>query len=189
MRCAQVDRRVELFVDGALDNPLARQIEQHLRSCGRCSARVDAARALLTGFMAPADRAPPGFAARVMDAVYREALSGGQQTRPARLPVQRIYRRLGLSFVLTAGVLAASLFVPGAAYPGLLGAGSAAAGFSRESDAAVLRGFGRRGTVYSPNGYSRIAADLGAAVQNALNGADTVVRGILREQADGGSVQ
>jgi anti-sigma factor RsiW len=170
MRCAQVDRRVERFVDGALDIPLARQIERHLQSCARCAARVDAARALLKGFGAHPDRAPPGFAARVMDAVYREALSRRQETRPARMPVQRIYRRLGLSFVLTAGVLAASLFVPRAAYPGLLGAASAAAGFSRESDAAALRGYG-------------------VAVQNALNGADTVVRGILREQANGGSVR
>jgi len=177
MRCAQVDRRVERFVDGALDFRLARQIEAHLRSCRRCSARVDAARALLNGLDSSADRAPPGFAARVMDTVYREALAGGprpsapesQETSRARLPA-RIYRRLGLSLVLTAGVLAASLFVPRAAYPGLLGSGSAAAGLSWESGATVPRGFG-------------------AVVQSALNGADSVVRGILREQANGGSVR
>jgi anti-sigma factor RsiW len=179
MRCAQVDRRVEQFVDGALEIPLVRQIERHLQSCTRCSARVDAARALLKGLGAPIERAPPGFAARVMDAVYREALSQSRETRPARLPAQRGYRRLGLSFVLTAGILAASLFVPRISYPGLLGTGSAAVVPSRESDAAVLRGFGRRG----------IAADLDAAVQSALNGADSVVRGILREQGNGGSVR
>jgi len=170
MRCAHVDRRVERFVDGALDIRLTRQIEAHLSSCRRCSARVDAARALLKGLGAPMDRAPTGFAARVMDAVYREALAGGPrpsawevwETRPARLPAQRIYRRMGLSLVLTAGVLAASLFVPHAAYTGLLASGSAAAGLSREGSAAV---------------------------QSALNGADSVVRGILREQANGGSVR
>ncbi|HYW84419.1 MAG TPA: hypothetical protein VFB30_14255, partial [Spirochaetia bacterium] len=77
---------------------------------------------------------------------------------------------LGLSLVLTAGVLAASLFVPRAAYPGLLGSMSTSDGFSRESGAAGHRG-------------------LGAAVQSALNEADSVVRGILREQANGGSVR
>ncbi len=169
MRCAQVDRHVERFVDGALVTSLAERIEAHVRSCTRCAARIDAARALLKGFRAPPDRAPPGFAARVMDAVYREALAGGPRRAvsesprafPSRMPAL-IYRRLGLSFVLTAGVLAASLFIPRAAYPGLLGTGSVAAVLSRESSVAV---------------------------RDALNGADSAVRGILREQADGGSVR
>jgi len=177
MRCVQVGRRVERFVDGALDKGLVQRIEAHLRSCRRCSVRVDAARALLKGSSAPAEKAPTGFTSRVMAAVYREALSGGartsaQETRetlPARLPAL-IYRRLGLSLVLTAGLLAASLFVPRAAYPGLLGSMSTSDGFSRESGVAGRRGFG-------------------AAVQSALNEADSVVRGILREQANGGSVR
>ena len=167
MRCAQVDHRVERFVDGVLDIRLVRRIEAHLRSCTRCAARVDAARALLKGFAAPAERAPPGFAARVMDAVYREALAGtsrlsaagNQETRPARWPV-RVSRRLGLSLVMTAVVLAASLFVPGAAYPRLFGFGSTAAGLPRGGGAAAPR-------------------ELSAAVQSALDGADSVVRGIL----------
>ena len=177
MRCTQVERRVERFVDGALNIRLARQIEAHLLSCTRCAARINVARALLKGLGAPAERTPTGFAARVMEAVYREARAGGprpfaperMETGTARLPA-RIYRRLGLSMLLTAGVLAASLFVPHAAYPGLLGSGSPSAGPSRESDAAALRGFG-------------------AAVQSSLNGADSFVRGILREQANGGIVR
>jgi len=167
MRCAQVDRHVDRFVDGVLNTSLARQIEAHVRSCARCTARLEAVRAVLKGFGASVDRAPPGFAARVMDAVYREALAGGprpagsetQVALPTRLPA-RIYRRLGLSFVLTAGVLAASLLIPRVAYPGLLGTGSGASAFSREGSAAV---------------------------KGALNWADSAVRGILREQANGGS--
>lgn len=168
MRCAQVGRHVDRFVDGVLNTSLARQIEAHVRSCARCTARLEAARAVLKGFGAPVDRAPPGFAARVMDAVYREALAGGprpagseaQVALPTRLPA-RICRRLGLSFVLTAGVLAASLLIPRVAYPGLLGTGSGgASAFSREGSAAV---------------------------EGALNWADSAVRGILREQANGGS--
>jgi anti-sigma factor RsiW len=178
MRCAQIDRHLERFVDGELDIELTQQIEAHLRSCTRCIARVDAARALLKGLGAPAERAPAGFASRVMAAVYREGLAEGPRlsrpeslkTHPALLPAQRIYRRLGLSLVLTAGILGASLFIPRAAYTVLLGSGSAAGGLSRESAVMVPRGFG-------------------AAVQSALNGADSVVRGILREQANGGSVR
>jgi hypothetical protein len=168
MRCAQVDPHVERFMDGVLDTALTRRIETHVRSCARCTARLDTARAVLGGLAASLDRAPPGFATRVMDAVYREALAGrprsvGSETAgapPSRMPA-RVYRRLGLSFLLTAGVLAASLFVPRAAYPSLLGTGSTA-GFSRDGSAAV---------------------------RDALNWADSAVRGILREQANGGSVR
>jgi hypothetical protein len=167
MRCAQVDRLVERLVDGALENSLAWRIEAHARSCLRCTGRIQTARGVVEGFTAPRERAPSGFSARVMDAVYREALAGAprlaaMEKQPARSPgvPARMYRRLGLSLLLTAGVLTASLFVPRAAYPGLLGVDFAAAGFSRGSSAAV---------------------------RGALNGADSAVRGILREHAHGGS--
>ena len=167
MRCAQVDRHVERFVEGAVDAALALRIETHVRSCSRCTARLATARAVLMGLTAPLDRAPPGFASRVMDAVYREALAGSarkgrsenREVLQSRMPA-RIYRRLGLSFVLTAGVLAVSLFIPRVAYPGLLGTGFRAAAFSRDSSDAV---------------------------RGALNGADSAVRGILHEQTNGGS--
>jgi hypothetical protein len=169
MRCARVDRFVELFVDGALENSLARRIEAHARSCLRCTGRIQTARGVVEAFTAPFDRAPSGFTERVMDAVYREALAGRpgpavRGKRPAGSPgvPARMYRRLGLSLLLTAGVLTASLFVPHAAYPGLFGVDFAAAGFSRGSSAAV---------------------------RGALNGADSAVRGILREHAQGGSVR
>ena len=170
MKCAQVERRVERFVDGAVEAAQARRIDSHLQSCARCRARVDAARALVNGLDVPAERAPAGFAARVMDAVYQEALRQSRRTSAAGPQSRRIYRRLGLSFLLTAGVLAVSLFVPHAAYNGLFGTGSAAVALSRESDISAQRGFG-------------------AAVQNVMGGADSVVRGILREQANGGNVR
>jgi hypothetical protein len=165
MRCALVEPLVERFVDGTLDSQRAREIEEHARVCVRCTASIEAAAALLKVFAAePPYRAPREFAARVMDAVYREALAGGsrpareeQRGSPARRLPAGIYRRLGLSFVLTAGVLAMSLFIPRVAYPVLIGTGSPAVGFSREG---------------------------GAVVRSALDGADTVVRGILNEHGD-----
>jgi len=53
MKCAQVERRVERFVDGAVEAEQAGRIERHLQSCARCSARVDAARAVLKGLDVP----------------------------------------------------------------------------------------------------------------------------------------
>jgi hypothetical protein len=118
-------------------------------------------------------RAPHGFALKVMDAVYKESLAGrstrsfpsaratrfADAARAAGPTVGRMYRRLGLSFMLTAAILAASLFVPHGAYTSLVGGGT---------DAALGPG---------PS----------AAVQNALVGAGHAVQGALGEQLIGGN--
>ncbi len=169
MRCAQAGPLVERYVDGVLDPGLARAIRDHAVTCTRCARRIEAARAVRDILASePALRAPRGFADSVMDAVYREALAGPQagareerETRPLLTAGSaRTYRRLGLSFLLTAGVLAASLLVPRIAYPTLFGA--AETGLSRDS---------------------------GAVVRGAMNGAETMVRDILREQENGGSAR
>jgi anti-sigma factor RsiW len=165
MRCAQVDPYIEAFVDGSLDLPRASVIDAHVGSCARCAARARAAGRVSRALSAaPPVRAPRGFAGRVMDVVYREALAGGPGAAsgvrpPSRLPA-RVYRRLGLSCMLTAGVLAVSLFIPRAAYSTLAGTGIAGTAFSRES---------------------------AGAVKSALDGADNAVRAILRERAKEGS--
>jgi hypothetical protein len=70
-----------------------------------------------------------------------------------------MYCRLGLSFMLTAAVLAASLLVPHGAYSMLIGGGSDAA----------------------------LGAGPSAAVQNVLAGAGHTVQGALGEQQIGGN--
>jgi hypothetical protein len=125
-------------------------------------------------------RAPHGFAQRVMDAVYREALAGrslpagivpsGIAARrgirelagsmAARPTVSRMYRRLGVSFMLTAAVLAVSLLIPHGGYPTLIRSGSA---------------------------NEALGAGPSAAVQSALIGAGHAVQGALGEQQIGGN--
>lgn len=166
MRCMRVEPLIERYVDGALEEPLSREVEKHVGSCARCAARVSAARRLLSAFAAePAVRAPRGFTDRVMDAVYREAVA----PRPAEsirtrslTTLARMYRRLGLSFMLTAVVLTASLFIPRAAYPTLFSQNGSGTGFGRGSGST-------------------------AAVRNALEKADNGVRGLLGEPQNGGS--
>lgn len=102
-------------------------------------------------------RAPRGFGQRVMSAVYREALAGPPAKPAADAAsgsVSRLYRRLGLSFMITAAVLTASLLVPRGAYPTLIG-----------SAAGTALGTG-------PS----------AAVQRALTGAADAVQGALGEK-------
>jgi anti-sigma factor RsiW len=129
MKCGRMDGLVEAYVDGRFPAPLTKAVETHLGSCARCRLRVETAR-LIAGSLseAPAVRAPEGFADKVMNAVYRAALSGatGAAGAPARIPT-RSYRRMGLSFVLTAAILTVSLFIPAAAYPRLMGPASGAA--------------------------------------------------------------
>jgi anti-sigma factor RsiW len=143
MRCGSVEPLVERFVDGDLDAATAREVETHARACRRCAARVAAARRLLAAFDAePLARAPEGFTDAVMDAVYREALAPRDATRAGAarsLPVLRMYRRVGLSFVVTGAVLAMSLLIPRFSYSVLLSEQGIGAGFGKEG-AVIAQG-------------------------------------------------
>jgi anti-sigma factor RsiW len=156
MRCAKVVLLIDRYVDGQLPPDRTETVGTHERGCARCARRVAAARRL-AGFLGTqhALRAPAGFHERVMDAVYREALKGspaGQQSaEPAAAagsPSSRLrtYRRLGLSFMLSAVVLTVSLVLPRGLYPGMIRPESVAAGLSRGAPSAVkdaLDGAGR----------------------------------------------
>ncbi len=77
------------------------------------------------------------------------------------LTIARTYKRIGLSFVLTAAVLAASLLVPHGAYPMLLGG----------------------------SGEPALGAGPSHTVQNVLLGAGRAVQGALGESHIGGDQQ
>jgi anti-sigma factor RsiW len=164
MRCAKVGLLMDRYVDGRLPADLAEAVGTHARGCARCAERIESARRLADALAAvPPLRAPTGFHDRVMDAVYREALKGapGERAPAARSTSSRLrtYRRLGLSFMLSAVVLAVSLVLPRGLYPSLIRPESVAAGLSRGAPSAVkdaLNGAGRavQGTLYK-GGISR----------------------------------
>jgi anti-sigma factor RsiW len=168
MRCAQGERLIERYVDEALDEDEARRLEAHAAACPRCTKRIEVARGVARALHeATVLPSPNGFAQKVMAEVYRQELSGkrasSERVAGAGSPSAagaRFYRRLGLSFLLTAGVLAVSLLVPHAAYSTLVGNGSSTAGVSREGERFV---------------------------QSAIVGAGSTVRGILREPVKEGS--
>jgi anti-sigma factor RsiW len=142
MRCGNVEPLVERYVDGSLDAVTAGEMERHVRACGRCAARVTAARLLQAAFVdVPTAKAPEGFTDAVMDAVYREALAPAAAREDAGRPqpVLRMYRRVGLSFVLTAAVLAVSLFIPRLSYSTLLTEHGIGAGVG-EGSAVIAQG-------------------------------------------------
>jgi len=164
MRCAHVDSLLDRYVDGTLDRDAASSVSRHLETCRRCPQRLAAARLLVAGLASARDvSAPQGFARRVMDEVYRQAL-GGTVSRAAGRGADResrerearragFYRRLGFTFMLSAGILAVSLLIPHASYPTLIQA--QLAGAQRAPGTSV--------------------------VQNVLVGAGRIVQGTLGE--------
>jgi anti-sigma factor RsiW len=170
MRCAEIDRLVDAYVDSTLAPALALELEGHVHGCSRCREALARARGIREAFASAAPiAAPDGFADRVMARVYRQAL-GGAPPRPADETAARAraggeaaartYRRLGFSFMLTAGVLAASLLVPRAAYTGLLGSSG-----------------------------TEIARGSTSLVQTMMTGAGDTVRGALGEEGKGGNTR
>jgi len=139
MRCGRADRLIERYIDGKLPAGLAGELTEHLDRCERCATRLEEARAVETAFRgSPAVRAPEALFARIMDAVYREEAVRRRQVAPSR-GAAPIYRRLGYSFVATAALLAASLFIPRIAYPELLHSQLLAEGLRTGNPAAVAR--------------------------------------------------
>jgi anti-sigma factor RsiW len=144
MRCSRVNRLVDAYVDGRLAAPQVSALERHVEGCARCRETVALARGINATLASKAPiRAPVGFGDRVMAGVYRQAIAGLPRSAGTAAEVEveenrgAAYRRLGVSFMLTAGVLALSLLVPRLAYPRLLE--SAGAEIAR-GGASVVRG-------------------------------------------------
>jgi anti-sigma factor RsiW len=171
MKCAHVERLVDALVDGRLSAPQAAAVQEHAAGCGRCTERIGQARGIREALLSsPAARAPGGFAEKVMARVYEQALRGmpvpaerrrlGERAEGSGARAARAYRRMGLSFLLTAGVLAVSLLVPRIAYPAIVG---------------------QQGT--------RIAQGSESVVRGLLSGAEHTVRGALGESGTGGNTR
>jgi anti-sigma factor RsiW len=123
MRCRRADRLIEPYLDGRLSLQLGRRMEHHIGRCPQCAGRLAEARRLSEQVLRPAvATAPPALAERVMNEIYREPIpAAAQSARKRRFDPAAAYRRAGLSFVITAIVLATSLFIPHGAYPSLVG--------------------------------------------------------------------
>ena len=164
MRCARVDSLLDRYVDGTLDRAVASAVSKHLESCPRCPERLSAARRLVASLESGHEAvAPQGFARRVMDAVYRQALRGTpvsavdqgteREAREREARPAGFYRRLGFTFMVSAGILAVSLLIPHASY------------------LTLIRG--QHAGLQPATGSS--------VVQNALAGAGRIVQGTLGE--------
>jgi anti-sigma factor RsiW len=150
MRCAEVGRLVDRYVDGQLAADRKAGLERHAETCAACRRLIAEAREVgrMLASDAAAARAPRGLADRVMDRVYRETLwqPAAPRSAAAGAPA-RGDRRLGLCVMLGAAALVVCLVVPRAGLPWVAGS--------------------------SP------AGDGSALVKRVLDGADGAVRGAL----------
>lgn len=104
--CARAEELLSDHLDGTLDPLLARELEDHLRSCAACGALRDALAEVVDALRSsPAVEPSAGLAARVA----RAAILRAEQQRVARLtprmPAWLQAVAAGLSIVTTAGVL------------------------------------------------------------------------------------
>ncbi len=163
MRCSTVDSLLDKYVDGKLEADTVKEMATHVASCDACSRSLAQAVGLASALAsAPDGAAPAGFRARVMSEVHHLAMEGypsraGAADREAQRG--RFYRRLGLSFMLSAALLAVSLVIPPASYPTILATGAVAADLSAAGTPkvrAALTGADRlvRGTLAKPGGLS-----------------------------------
>ena len=124
MRCSWVFSLLDRYSDGALDPIVAGKVAAHVESCAKCARELALARRMSSALSSEqAVQAPEGFRRGVMEEVYHEALHGWPSVARREEHVAqrgRFYRRLGLSFLLSAVLLSVSLVVPRASYPTIL---------------------------------------------------------------------
>jgi len=129
MRCGDVGRLADRYVDGELPAAAAAGLERHAAGCAACRRRIEEARTAVRLLAAEAAAVRParGFADRVMDRVWRETLwkPSGADAPAAVRAASRGYRRLGISVMLGAAVLIAGIALPRAAGLGAAGGGPA----------------------------------------------------------------
>src|SRR6266581_3861140 len=104
--CARAEELLSDHLDGTLDPLLAREMEDHLRSCASCGALRDALAEVVDALRSsPAVEPSAGLAARVA----RAAILRAEQQRVARLtprmPAWLQAVAAGLSVLTTAGIL------------------------------------------------------------------------------------
>ncbi len=139
--CRRISPLLERYADGRLAPRMTRRVSLHLASCSACRNRLEIAQSIAGALRAePPVAAPRDFRAVVMDHVYRLSLAG----YPSRWAEEeketqrgRFYRRLGLSFMLSAAILTVSLVVPRISYPTILPGKTVAADLSAGGSSVV----------------------------------------------------
>lgn len=114
MNCRKAAGLLHEYISNKLEDMDRLSLEQHLGACRNCRNELELTRRLeAEQYRQKAVKAPGNFTDNVMEALYRLP----PEKRPLRVqdPADRwklVYRRLGYSLILTAGIIMFSLFLP-----------------------------------------------------------------------------
>lgn len=143
MKCSEASRLLDEYLFNRLDCDKVRLLEEHIGSCIRCRHDMLFRKSLASdcndiwNFKAPA-----GTEDSVLNAVYR--LEADRKSIGKNIPRKDaglIYRRLGYSLVLSAGIILFSLFMPVAGVRLFSFSGSAQHGFGAQNTPKITDTF------------------------------------------------
>ena len=104
MRCGRIEKRLGAYLDGALPQSRAAEVEGHLARCEACRRRLEALQglqALLGGFTTPP--VPEGFALRVVAQARRDSRRSSLANEPC--PTMRLWLPVARATALAAAAL------------------------------------------------------------------------------------
>jgi len=120
MKCSRATAPHGAIVDGVLPKRIAACVQEHIHACALCAARQKTVQRIHESLVVrPEVHLPEGFSVRVMNAVHEYVHTNQIKLAGAAKPLW-LYRRLGYSFVLSAAMLVAGLFIPAFSYTRLM---------------------------------------------------------------------
>lgn len=118
MKCNEAAKLMHKYLDGNRTPAEKEMLERHLTDCPECRKELALVRRLLLeGPGGEGVKAPESLTDRVMAAIYGLPPEGRPRRAGAQSPDDRwkpVYRRLGYSLILTAGIIMFSVVAPGA---------------------------------------------------------------------------
>lgn len=113
MKCSQMHELIDRYLDGIQEGYDMESFRQHIRQCKSCRIMLDEKRELMYLFKSDAGpEVPLNFTNKVMESVK-------DLKAPARVKAQKgcaisypVFRRLGVSMLLTAVLMIFSIFIP-----------------------------------------------------------------------------
>lgn len=114
MKCSQADDLIDKYIEGRLSIESANKLEEHIKECDRCRRELYTRKSVY--ILMTNDRtikAPDGFEKIVMSAI--EGIDSKviwKQHAAGQEKYNRVYRRLGISMVISACIMLFSVSLP-----------------------------------------------------------------------------
>jgi anti-sigma factor RsiW len=115
MKCREASELMDRYIEDKLEEADKALLERHTAGCRQCRSELELLMRLRDERLRQRIKAPGDFTDNIMALLYR--LPPEKRPGSGGVPEDRwrpVYRRLGYSLILTAGIIMFSLLVPGA---------------------------------------------------------------------------